>query len=105
MNTSNLTIETNDLWQRVKTICLSTIQNGEEKGQAERYFGMITSVSHIGDAIRFMVPNKFAADTIEKNYADKLKLCFGLAGASMDIKLEFKVDENKKNTRTSMHKL
>lgn len=98
MNTSNLTIETNDLWQRVKTICLSTIQNGEEKGQAERYFGMITSVSHIGDAIRFMVPNKFAADTIEKNYADKLKLCFGLAGASMDIKLEFKVDENKKNT-------
>ncbi len=98
MNTSNLTIETNDLWQRVKTICLSTIQNIEEKGQAERYFGMISSVTHIDDVIKFMVPNKFAAETIEKNYAEKLKLCFGLAGASMNIKLEFAVDENKKNT-------
>ena len=29
MNTTNLTIETNDLWQRVKTICLSTIQNAD----------------------------------------------------------------------------
>ena len=98
MNTSNLVMKTNDLWQRVKTICLSTIQNGEEKEQAERYFGMISSVSQTGDIFKFMVLNKFAADTIEKNYAEKLKLCFNLAGSSSDLKLEFIVDSTTKTS-------
>lgn len=97
MNTSNHVIQTNDLWQRVKTICLSTIQNGDDKSQAERYFGMISSVSLADGIFKFMVPNKFAAETIEKNYADKLKLCFSLAGAETDLKIEFVVDEKNKS--------
>ena len=85
-----------ELWNRAKTIYLSTLQNAEERNQLERYFSMITSVAKEGNEFLIYTSNEFAADMLRSNYSSKLKSCFDLAGADKDMTLEFKFDETTK---------
>ena len=83
---------TSALWKRAKEIFLSTLQTREEKSQAERHFGMISSVTLIGNTFTIRTQTKFAAELLKRDYADKLTSCFLLAGQG-DIVILFEVDE------------
>ena len=96
MKTDTIDMASKGLWERAKTIFLSTLQTDAEKNQADRYFGMITSVTANDDKFTFFTLNKFAADLLEKDYAEKLKSGFILAGAPANMTLEFKVDQTAK---------
>ena len=81
-------------WDRAKTIYLSTLSGIEEKGQVERHFSMITSVSCEGSAFTVFTSNKFAADLFKDSYSSKLKMCLGLAGVPEPVSIDFKFDES-----------
>lgn len=81
-------------WNRAKTIYLSTLSGIEEKGQVERHFSMITSVSCEGSAFTVFTSNKFAADLFKDSYSSKLKMCLGLAGVPEPVSIDFKFDES-----------
>lgn len=89
-------IASKELWERAKTIFFSTLQNDVERQQADRYFGMITSVVAEGKSFVIYTMNQFAADLLQKDYAGKLKSSFTLADAPADIKIEFKYDQKAK---------
>ena len=93
MMNDSIDIASKELWERAKTIFISTLQSVEEKNQVERYFGMITTVAAKDDVFVIYTMTKFAADLLQHDYAEKLKFSFGLAGAN--VKLQFKHDETK----------
>lgn len=92
MNISEIDNASMDLWERAKTIYLSTLRSDEERSQADSYFSMISSISVTEDVFSIFVKNKFAAEYLQEKYAEKLKLSLDLAGCDKDVKLEFKLD-------------
>lgn len=96
MNTESIDVASKELWERVKLIFVSTLLTDQEKNQAQRYFSMITSVATAGDTFKIFTANQFAADLMRNEYADKLKQCFGLAGADPKMELTFCHDEQVK---------
>ena len=93
MNISEIDNASMDLWERAKTIYLSTLRSDEERSQADSYFSMISSISVTEDVFSIFVKNKFAAEYLQEKYAEKLKLSLDLAGCDKDVKLEFKFDK------------
>lgn len=91
-------IASRELWERAKTIYLSTIRNDVEKSQVERYFTMITSVSMEDGIFKIFTSNSFAADTLRDNYSEHLKSCFDLAGADKNMAISFIYDDSVKPT-------
>lgn len=81
MNNNEIDTVSVDLWERAKTIYLSTLRNDEERSQAENYFSMISSISLIDDILTIFVKTRFGAEYLQEKYADKLKLSLDLAGA------------------------
>ena len=84
MNDSDISEQTRDLWKRAKQIYFTTTTNSGDKNQAERYFSMISSVVEEEGKIIFGVSSSFAADLLEKEYAQKIKRCLRLAGARVE---------------------
>ena len=82
------------LWERAKSIYLSTLQSAQEKEQVERYLSMITSVTCNDNRFVILTSNAYAADFLKTEYAGKFKSCLDLAGGGSDLTLEFKFDEN-----------
>ena len=95
---SNEEIDEKSLWERSKTIFLSTLQNETDRQQAERYFLMITSVEIEGDEFIIHTMNQYSADLMQRDYADKLKSCFTLANAPARLGIVFKFDNQVKTT-------
>ena len=91
----NETIDINSkqLWERAKSIYLSTLQSDDEKSQVERYFSMITSVTRKANVFVILTSNAYAADFLKIQYASKFKSCLNLAGGENDLDIEFKFDE------------
>jgi len=96
MNTEERDSESNGLWKRAKTIFISTLQTEGERQQASRYFAMITSVAMEENCFIIYTLNKYAADLLQKDYAEKLRSSFTLANAPADIKIEFRFDVTSK---------
>ena len=91
----NETIDINSkqLWERAKSIYLSTLQSDDEKSQVERYFSMITSVTRKDNVFMILTSNAYAADFLKIQYASKFKSCLNLAGGETDLDIEFNFDE------------
>lgn len=81
-----------ELWEKAKSFYLLTLHSIEEKSQAERYLGMITSVANEGGKFLIFTHNEFAADLIRKEYANKIKGSFLLAGADPNLEIEVRYD-------------
>lgn len=94
---SNDTIDTasRELWENAKSFFMMTLKTQEDKSQAERYLGMITSVSRDGDVFTIYTASSFAADLIRNDYANRLKGAFVMADAP-DVQLLVKYDERAK---------
>jgi chromosomal replication initiator protein len=92
MNDSKIDTSSRDLWEKAKSFYLMTLHSIEEKSQAERYFGMITSVANEEGKFVIFTHNEFAADLIRKEYANKIKGSFLLAGASSELEIEVRYD-------------
>ena len=93
MSNDTIDIASKELWERAKTIYLSTLFNEQEKSQADNYFSMITSVSVEGNVFLVRATNKFAADFLRDKYAGKLKSALDLAGGDKEQVIEFREDE------------
>lgn len=98
MSNESIDASTQSLWDRAKTILVSTLQNDDDRSQAERYFGMIRHVDFADGIFTIYTINKFAADLLKRDYANKLQSSFNLAGAPADLVVEFKIDETSKPT-------
>jgi len=85
-------ISSKELWERAKSIYLSTLQSAEEKSQVDRYLSMITSVVREGNDFIISTANAYAADYLRDNYSDRLKKCLELVGNGDSIGLLFKCD-------------
>ena len=96
MSNETIDIPSKGLWERAKTIFLSTLQNGDDKSQAERYFSLITSVSAENSTFCVLTSSAFAADLLKNNYSEKLKSCLILAGADPSVEILFNHDTNSK---------
>lgn len=96
MSNEKIDMASKELWERAKGIFLLTLQSESEKQQASRYFGMITTVSAENNKFVIYTMNKFAADLLQKDYANKLKSSFTLANAPADLEIEFKFDDTAK---------
>lgn len=96
MNDSKIDTSSRDLWEKAKSFYLMTLHSIEEKSQAERYFGMITSVANEEGKFVIFTHNEFAADLIRKEYANKIKGSFLLAGASSELEIEVRYDPTSK---------
>lgn len=83
---------TKDLWERARTIYLSSIMNAQDRSQAENYFLMITSVTKSNGVFTAFTSNKFSADFLRDHYSEKLKLSFSLAGAADVSSVDFQHD-------------
>lgn len=92
MNDLKIDTSSRDLWEKAKSFYLMTLHSIEEKSQAERYFGMITSVANEEGKFVIFTHNEFAADLIRKEYANKIKGSFLLAGASSELEIEVRYD-------------
>ena len=98
MSTDTIDMASKELWERAKTIYLSTLRSDEERSQTLRYFSMITSVSAEGTTFKILTSNSFAADLLRTEYAEKLKSCLDLADGKKERELIFSFDENAKPT-------
>jgi len=96
MSNETIDMASKDLWDRAKTVYISSLPTQEEKDQMERYFSMISSVETDDDVFRFYTTNSFAADFLQSNYATRIKGCLTLVGANPALKMEFKLDERKR---------
>lgn len=92
MNNEQIDIASKDLWERAKMIYLSTLQNEEDRSQADSYFAMISSVTEKDNVFTIYANNKFAAEYLNDKYSDKLKSSLDLAGGKKETRLEFKYD-------------
>jgi len=97
MNLEKQDSESISLWTRAKTIFISTLQTESERQQANRYFAMIASVAIEGNSFIIYTLNKFAAELLQNDYAEKLKSSFTLANAPSDIRIEFRFDTTAKS--------
>ena len=82
------------LWDRAKSIYLSTLQSQQEKEQVERYLSMITGVTCNENNFVIKTSNAYAADFLKTGYSGKFKSCLNLAGGDADLTLEFVFDKN-----------
>lgn len=96
MSNDTIDMASKELWERAKTIFLSSLRSDDERNQANRYFSMITSVSNEGNCFHIRTSNSFAADLLRNDYAEKLKGCLDLADGKKERTLEFSCDENSK---------
>lgn len=87
--TNDQNFETNLLWEKAKTIYLSSLLSQEDKSQVERYFSMISSVKRDGNTITIITSNQYAADYLKTNYSDRLKKCLELISPEAAIELTF----------------
>jgi len=94
MMNETIDISSKELWERAKTIYLSTLQTIEEKSQVDRYLSMITSVTRQGDDFVIYTANPYAADYLKDNYSDRLKKCLELVSNGESIGLTFECDPN-----------
>lgn len=92
MNDRQIDTSSKELWEKAKSFYLLTLHSIEEKSQAERYLGMITSVTNEGGKFLIFTHNGFAADLIRKEYANKIKGSFLLAGADPNLEIEVRYD-------------
>lgn len=89
MSTETIDTASRELWENAKTFFLMTLKSPEEKSQAQRYFGMITSVAREGNVFKICTSSSFAADLIRSDYAPRLKGAFMMAGEmNIDIVVE-----------------
>lgn len=98
MNENDSSTVIRSLWDRARTIYVSTLQTDEERGKAERYFSMITAVENTDGNFHVKTSNEFAATLLNNDYAAKLKMCIGLAGGSPDTEVIFTMDETLKQS-------
>lgn len=96
MNDRKIDTSSRELWEKAKSFYLMTLHSMEEKSQAERYFGMITSVANEGGKFLIFTHNEFAADLIRNEYANKIKGSFLLAGAPPELEIEVRYDPSSK---------
>lgn len=87
-----------DLWERAKSVYISTLQSTEEKQQIERNFSMISSVANNGNTFIVYTNNQFAAELFQDKYAEKIRMSLMLADSSQPWKLKFIYDETVKPT-------
>jgi len=87
-------ISSKELWERAKTIYLSTLLTSEEKSQVDRYLSMITSVTRKGPDFIICTANSYAADYLKDNYSERLQKCLELVSDDENIGLVFKCDPN-----------
>ena len=92
MNDRQIDTSSKELWEKAKSFYLLTLHSIEEKSQAERYLGMITSVAYEGGKFLIFTHNGFAADLIRKESANKIKGSFLLAGADPNLEIEVRYD-------------
>ena len=59
------------LWDRAKSIYLSTLQSQQEKEQVERYLSMITGVTCNESNFVIKTSNAYAADFLKTGYSGK----------------------------------
>ena len=90
------------LWDRAKTIYLSTLQSVQEKEQVERYLSMITAVTCDDNHFVILTSSAYAADFLKSEYSGKFKSCLDLAGGDSNLTLEFRFDENSKRSSAAM---
>lgn len=95
MSTEYIDEASSTLWKNAKSFFMMTLKTPEEKSQAERYFGLITSVRQEGNVFKIYTSSSMAADLIRNDYANRLKGAFMMADAS-DLKIEVEYDETKK---------
>lgn len=79
------------LWEKAKSFFLLTLTSAEEKSQAERYLGMITSVARTDDCFTIYTSSEFAAERIRTDYVNRLTGAFLMADVQ-NIKIEVKYD-------------
>ena len=96
MNTETIDAASMELWENAKSFLIMTLKTQEEKSQAERYMGMITSVKSEGNTFTIYTINEFTADFLKKDYSSKLRGSFMVAGAPEDFVLDIKCDHNAK---------
>ena len=82
-----------DLWEKAKTIYLSTLGSTDEKSQVERYLSMIVSVERRGDVFVVCTSSAFSAEFLKANYYDRLKKCLEIVTPEGKVELEFKFKE------------
>ena len=70
MSKEDIDMASKELWERAKAIFILTLQSENEKQQANRYFGMITSVTARDNRFIIYTINQFAADLMQKDYAN-----------------------------------
>ena len=96
MTNETIDIASKEMWEKAKTIYLSTLESANEKSQVDRYLSMITSVTSTNGNFIVYTANSYAADYLKDNYSDRLKKCLELVSNELDIKLEFRHDETAK---------
>ena len=67
MNTETIDAASMELWENAKAFLIMTLKTQEEKSQAERYMGMITSVKSDGKTFTIYTINEFTADFLKKD--------------------------------------
>ena len=96
MNNETIDIASKEMWEKAKTIYLSTLASANEKSQVDRYLSMITSVTSKGGNFIVYTANTYAADYLKDNYSDRLKKCLELVSNGLEINLEFRYDAKAK---------
>lgn len=96
MTNETIDIASKEMWEKAKTIYLSTLESTSEKSQVDRYLSMITSVTSKDGNFIVYTANAYAADYLKDNYSDRLRKCLELVSNGLEIMLEFRYDANSK---------
>ena len=96
MNNEEAKLHTSELWEKAKSFYLGTLHSESDRSQAERYFSMVSSVAFENGKFTIFTNNDFAADLIRKEYANKIKGSFLIAGADPSLEIEVKFDKSLK---------
>ena len=94
MTNETIDIASKEMWEKAKSIYLSTLQSADEKSQVDRYLSMITSVTSTDGNFIVYTANSYAAEYLKDNYSDRLKKCLELVSNDINVYLEFRYDVN-----------
>ena len=85
-----------EAWKKAVDLYVSMLSSSEEKSQANRHFGMVTSISESNGKYTVYTRNKYAAELLRDTYGTKLRNALVLTTNGEITALDFLFDESSK---------
>lgn len=87
-------MESKEMWEKAKSVYLSTLQSPSEKNQVDRYLSSVKEVVQTNGNFIITTASPYASDFLKEKYSERLKKCLELFSNGPVNELKFKCDNS-----------